>query len=272
MLVAMANALQLDAENRTEGVDEFKKGLLIAESTVTADEEKAAKSTEKVKNPSNKKYVLLAATITILILAVIAGILYFAVFREDDSEPAEQSSEYISSHESYLTVDASSAPEKHFSVPDFSGKSLAELLANPEYDEWFDFKVVKKEYSNKFSRGKICAQSVKVGTAVKKGTLVEFTMSLGPETVTVPKALKGMNKDQALIEILKLGIDFNNVSVVGKLGEETTEEFVVIETLPPMGEKINPDEAITIYYNTNVIAEESSDIDYPMDDYEDYGN
>lgn len=272
VLVAMANALQLDVENRTESVDEFKKGLLIAESTVTADDEKASKSTEKAKNPSNKKYVLLAATITILILAVIAGILYFAVFREDDSEPADQSSEYISSHESYLTVDASSAPEKHFSVPDFSGKSLAELLANPEYDEWFDFKVVKKEYSNKFSRGKICAQSVKVGTAVKKGTLVEFTMSLGPETVTVPKALKGMNKDQALIEILKLGIDFNNVSVVGKLGEETTEEFVVIETLPPMGEKINPDEAITIYYNTNVIAEESSDTDYPMDDYEDYGN
>ena len=152
-------------------------------------------------------------------------------------------------------------------MPDFSGKSLAELLANPEYDEWFDFKVVKKEYNSKVSRGKICAQSVKIGTAVKKGTLVEFTVSLGSDSVTVPKSLEGMNKDQALIEILKLGIDYNNVSVVGKLGEETTEEFVVIETLPAMGEKMSPDEAITIYYNTNVVKEESN-TDFPMDDYE----
>lgn len=273
VLIAMANALQLDAQNRTESAEEFRAGLLSAESVTYADNASTSKGEAKGREASNKKYVFIAAAITTAILAVIAVIFYFAVFREDDSEPADQSSEYISSHESYYTVDASSAPEKHFSVPDFSGKSLAELLANPEYDDWFDFKVVKKEYSNKFSRGKICAQSVKVGTAVKKGTVVEFTMSLGPDKVTIPKALEGMNKDQALIEILKLGIDFNNVRIEGKLGEESaTEEFVVIETLPPMGEKISPDEAITIYYNTNVVVEESSDTDYPMDDYEDYGN
>ena len=95
---------------------------------------------------------------------------------------------------------------------------------------------------------------------------MEFTVSLGPEKVTIPKALKGMNKDQALIEILKLGVDYNNVTVVGKLGEETTEEFIVFETSPKMGEKMNPDEAITIYYNTNVVQPESSESDYPMDD------
>ena len=33
-----------------------------------------------------------------------------------------------------------------------------------------------------------------------------------------------------------------------------------------MGEKMNPDEAITIYYNTNVVQPESSESDYPMDD------
>ncbi|MBQ3562097.1 MAG: PASTA domain-containing protein, partial [Clostridia bacterium] len=116
-----------------------------------------------------------------------------------------------------------------------------------------------------------CAQSVKIGTAVKKGTLVEFTVSLGPETVTIPRSLEGMNKDQALIEILRLGIDYNNVRVEGKLGEETTEEFVVFETSPAMGEKMSPDEAITIYYNSNIVKEESN-TDYPMDYYEDYGN
>ncbi len=258
VLVAMANALQLEPANRTQKIEDLKANLQAAES-VSELETQPKKSTGKNKKSGggDKKYVLIAALATALILAIIAGIFYFLLVK-DDEETASASSEFISSYESYHTISASSTPEKHLSVPDFSGKSLAELLANNEYAEWFDFKVVKKEYNNKVSRGKICAQSVKIGTAAKKGTVVEFTMSLGPELVTIPRALKGMNKDQALIEVLKLGIDYNNVTVIGKLGEETTEEFIVFETSPKMGEKMNPDEAITIYYNTNVVQPESS--------------
>lgn len=258
VLVAMANALQLESANRTQKIDDLKANLQLAE-TVSEPEAKPQKGGNKGKKSGggNKKYVLIAALATALILAIIAGIFYFLTLQDED-DTASNSSEFISSYESYHTVDASSTPEKHMSVPDFSGKSLAELLANNEYAEWFDFKVVKKEYNNKVSRGKICAQSVKIGTSAKKGTVVEFTVSLGPEQVTVPRALKGMNKDQALIEVLKLGIDYNNVTVIGKLGDETTEEFIVFETSPAMGERMNPDEAITIYYNTNVVKPESS--------------
>ena len=261
VLVAMANALQLEAENRTKKVENFRSTLQSAESQVQSEDKGDGSKGGKASKNSNKKYVLIAAVATILILAIIAGIVYLAALGGDE-DTESSSSEYISSYESYLTVSASSTPEKQLSVPDFSGKSLAELLANNEYAEWFDFKVVKKEYNNKVSRGKICAQSVKIGTSAKKGTVVEFTVSLGPEKITVPKALKGMNKDEALIEILKLGVDFGNVSVVGKLGEETTEEFVVFETSPAMGEKMSPDEAITIYYNTNVVQPESSEPDF----------
>lgn len=274
VLVAMANALQLEPANRTQNIDELKANLQTAESVSEPEvETKKSSGNGKKSNNSNKKYVLIAALATALILAIIAGIFYVLTLN-DDEDTASASSEFISSYESYHTIDASSTPEKHLSVPDFSGKSLAELLANNEYAEWFDFKVVKKEYNNKVSRGKICAQSVKIGTSAKKGTLVEFTVSLGPEKVTVPKALKGMNKDQALIEILKLGIDYNNVTVIGKLGEETTEEFIVFETSPKMGERMNPDEAITIYYNTNVVQppESSSEPDHSYDNgyYDDY--
>lgn len=276
VLIAMANALQLEPANRTQKMDDLKANLQTAESVSDSEEqpEKSGGNGKKQKN-SNKKYVLIAALATALILAIIAGVFYVLTLNNDE-DTAESSSEFISSYESYHTVDASSTPEKHLSVPDFSGKSLAELLSNNEYAEWFDFKVVKKEYNNKVSRGKICAQSVKIGTSAKKGTVVEFTVSLGPEQVTVPKALKGMNKDQALIEILKLGVDYNNISVVGKLGEETTEEFVVFETSPEMGTRMNPDEAITIYYNTNVVQppESSSEIEDGInDDYNgDFGN
>lgn len=265
VLVAMANALQLEPANRTQKIDDLKANLQTADTNEAQNQPQKSNKKGKKSGGGNKKYVLIAALATALILALIAGIFYVVTLNNEE-ETAESSSEFISSYESYHTINASSTPEKHLSVPDFSGKSLAELLANNEYAEWFDFKVVKKEYNNKVSRGKICAQSVKIGTSAKKGTVVEFTVSLGPEKVTIPRALKGMNKDQALIEILKLGVDYNNVTVVGKLGEETTEEFIVFETSPKMGEKMNPDEAITIYYNTNVVQPESSESDYPMDD------
>ncbi|MBE6760831.1 MAG: PASTA domain-containing protein [Ruminococcaceae bacterium] len=271
VLVAMANALQLEPANRTQKIEDLKANLQTAsEPTESEDRPQKNSNNGKKSGNSNKKYVLIAALATALILAIIAGIFYILTLNNDNDDTASASSEFISSYESYHTVDASSTPEKHLSVPDFSGKSLAELLANNEYAEWFDFKVVKKEYNNKVSRGKICAQSVKIGTAAKKGTVVEFTVSLGPEKVTVPKALKGMNKDQALIEILKLGVDYNNITVIGKLGEETTEEFIVFETSPAMGTKINPDEAITIYYNTNVVLPASSEPEYPTNDYDNY--
>ena len=270
VLVAMANALQLEPANRTQKIEDLKANLQLAEAA-SEPEAQPQKGGNKGKKSGggNKKYVLIAALATALILAIIAGIFYFLTL-QDDEDTASASSDFISSYESYHTIDASSTPEKHMSVPDFSGKSLAELLANNEYAEWFDFKVVKKEYNNKVSRGKICAQSVKIGTSAKKGTVVEFTVSLGPEQVTVPKALKGMNKDQALIEVLKLGIDYNNVTVIGKLGEETTEEFVVFETSPAMGERMNPDEAITIYYNTNVVQPPEPEASYDDGYYDDY--
>ena len=256
VLVAMANALQLEPEKRTATMDEFRENIQGAEPSEPVQAPKNNGENNK-KPSSNKKYVLIAALATALILAIIAGVFYVLTLNNSD-ETVSSSSEMQISQESYLTIDASSTPEKHMSVPDFSGKSVAELLENNEYAEWFDFKVVKKEYNNKVSRGKICAQSVQIGTAVKKGTVVEFTVSLGPEQITVPKALKGMHKDQALIEALRLGIDYDNITIVGKLGDETTEEFVVFETSPAMGTRMNPDQRLTIYYNTNVVVPESS--------------
>jgi serine/threonine-protein kinase len=260
VLIAMANALQLEPENRTKNLEDLRANLQTVETTESAP--KAAQKSGENKNgkkSGGSKYVLLAALITMIVLGAIAG-AFFLLSQGDKDDVDSSSSDMQTSYESYHTVSASSTPEKHMSVPDFSGKSLVEVLENDEYSEWFDFKIVKKEYNEKVSRGKICAQSIKIGTAVKRGTVVEFTVSLGPEKVTVPKSLKGMNKDEALIEALRLGIDFNNITIVGKLGEKTEEEFIVFETLPEMGEKMSPDERLTIYYNTNVeVPEESSD-------------
>ena len=267
VLVAMANALQLEPHNRTENMDVFREDLNSTEVSKPVSEEKGE---EKKKKSGNKKYVLIAALVTFLIFAIIGGIFFFATKGVNEGEDVS-SSEADVSYESYVTIDASSAPEKHMSVPDFSGKSLPEILDNSEYVEWFEFKVVKKEYNDQVSKGKVCAQSVKIGTAVKKGTAVELTVSLGPETVTIPRSMMGMNKDEAMIEAFKLGLDYDNIEVRGKMGEKTTKEYTVFETSPAMGSKISPDERLIIYYNTNVVLP-SSEPEYVEPTYQDDSN
>lgn len=272
VLITMANALQLEPANRTKTMAEMRESLQVAEveAPVQAKNSATAASNnsgnKKPKKSGGKKYILIAALITLLIIGLVLGVIFYLNHKNSTGD-GSSSSELQTSYESYHTVSASSTPEKHLSVPDFSGSSYADLLENDEYSNWFDFKVVRKEYNNKFSRGKICAQSVKVGTAAKKGTVVELTVSLGPDKVKIPESLKGMTKEEALIAMLKRGLDFENITVVGKMGEKTTEEFIVFQTIPAMGETISPDDRITIYYNTNVVEPEVSS--EPSEYYED---
>lgn len=257
VLVAMANALQIEAADRTPTITEFKADLQAAESYVEQSYEK----TKKVQGAkgNNKKYTLFAALATAILLAIIGIIVYFSFFSGDGEETSSAASLPTNSIQSYHTIDASSTPEKQQSVPDFSGKTLPELI--DEYGDWYEFNVAKKEYNSKIERGKICAQSVQIGTVTKKGTKVELTISLGSEKVTLPKKLSGMTKDEALIELLKLGFEYNNIEFMEKMGDTQTKEQVVIETSPAMGEKVSPDQRITVYYNTNIVSDENTQIE-----------
>ena len=254
VLVAMANALQIEAADRTPTIAEFKADLQAAEAYTNEGSGKP----QKVKGArgSNKKYTLFAALATAILLAIIGIIVYFSFFSNNGEDTSSAPSLPTNSVESYHTIDASSTPEKQQSAPDFSGKTLPELI--DEYGDWYEFNVAKKEYNSNIERGKVCAQSLKIGTVTKKGTKVELTISLGSEKVTLPKKLSGMTKDEALIELLKLGFEYDNIEFMGKSGDTQTKEQVVIETSPAMGEKVSRDERITVYYNTNILQEQTS--------------
>lgn len=254
VLVAMANALQIEPADRTASMEDLRADLQTMDAVVPAEEQREGGKAASGK-AATRKYTLIAAIATALVLALIAGIVYLAAFRGDDEEDA--SSVYsMPSTVSVGDIGNSSKPESFFSVPDFSGNTVAELLENEEYAKWFEFKVVRKEYNDKIAKGKICAQSVAIGTAAKKGTAVELTVSLGPETFSVPKKLKGMTKQEAYITLLELGLEPGNIEFIEKMDEVATEEEVIIETDPAMGDKITPDSTIILYYNTNIIVDE----------------
>lgn len=259
VLVAMANALQIEPTLRTATMEQMREDLQSLENiTPVADTNNDATSKVAVSKKSTQKYTVFAAVATILILAVLAGIVYFAFFRETGEDVSSSSSVYIPSTVSVGDIGNSSKPEALFSVPDFSGSSVAELVNNEEYKKWFEFKVVKKEYNDKFAKGKVCAQSVAVGTSAKKGTEVELTVSLGPSTVVLPKKLKGMTKQEAYITLLELGLEPANIEFIEKMDATPTEQEVIIEAAPELGAKISPDDKIILYYNINIIVDEPS--------------
>ena len=260
LLIALANALQLRPEDRTSSAEAFKADLdssdvVISETHTKQEDEK----NYAPKNNSTKKYTLIASVATAVILAVLSLVIYFIVFKDSgEKETPSSSTPSIASVVSVGDIGNSEKPESLFSVPDFTGKTYAELLDNDEYKKWFVFTVAKKEYSDTVEKGKICGQSLAVGSSAKKETKIELTVSLGPKEVTIPKKLQGMTKEEAYVALLELGFDPSNIEFIEKRDDTPTEKEVIIEASPQIGTKISPDEAITLYYNSNIIVPEDN--------------
>lgn len=257
VLIALANALQLRGEDRTPSAESFKADLDSSDMVMseTSGKQAAENHSGTGKNNSTKKYTVIAAIATAGILLVLAAIVYFIAFKEPKSDKESSSSPSIASVVSVGDIGNSQKPESLFSVPDFTGSTYASLLENDEYGKWFVFTVVKKEYSDTVERGKICGQSVAVGTNAKKETKVELTVSLGPKEVTLSKKLKGMTKSEAYIALLELGFEPANIEFIEKRDDTATKEEVIIEASPELGTKISPDSSVVLYYNSNIISE-----------------
>ncbi len=261
VLVALANALRLSPDDRTASMEAFREDISSFEMTILEEKEALLKQKEPQKPQSTKKYTVIAAIVTALVLAVLAIIVYFATQKEPE-EPNTSSTLSLPSVVSVGDIGNSSKPDPLFSVPDFTNKTFAEVAANDEYKKWFVFTVEKKEYNDTVPKGKICNQSLAVGTSAKRDTEIKLTISLGPAEVTFPAKLKGMSRDKAYVTLLEMGFDPSQIEFVAKMGETATEEEVIIEALPSLGSKISPDSSVILYYNANIITDdETSSVD-----------
>ncbi len=70
-------------------------------------------------------------------------------------------------------------------LPDFVGKTQEEILSNPDYNDYYNFKFEQK-YSSDYEAGKICEQSPEANKKVKKGVEVTLTVSLGQKKLSFP--------------------------------------------------------------------------------------
>lgn len=275
VLSALANALQVLPKNRTENIEAFKNELVYAETAEPVKPKQVSESRKKEsggkpkKSGSTAKYVILSSVCTAVVFLGIVAILVFTVFRNDifggSSSSGSDSDLSVSAPvvDKIGTIDSGAEETATlYQVPSFSGKYYAEITESEDY-EMFEFIIKDKEFSDKYSKGQICAQSLAEGSKVVRDTKIEVTISLGPKEIKIANVV-GLDETAAKLELLKQGFLYENIEVLEKYDEDH-EPGVVLEQEPKNNTKVNSDVAVKIYINSytgNTDTETDTDSSY----------
>ncbi len=262
VLVAIANGMQVKIENRTKNIDTFKNELVYGETQENlrrAANARAAnkpeKASEKSKTSNRKggsvKYAAISAGVTAALFLVVAIILCI-VFKDaifGTSEPVFNNSEIASMPDVDIIGDVDPGAEESailYEVPELVGKYYYQLEDEEDYER-FKFVIKDKEYSDKYERGVICAQSVEAGTPVENETEIQITISLGPKEITIANVV-GLDEMSAKLELLKQGFLYENIKVE-QIQDTELAPGIVLRQTPEYKETVNAEIIVTIYVN-----------------------
>lgn len=249
VLTALANALQILPEDRTQTVDSFKADLMQNGGFDEYDEE----YDDYVRPKGVKRYGILAAAATIVLVFVVFGVLAATVFKDTffPDKTVAQAEQPASSLASLLPMESN---EKLYEMPSLVGATYAQVAANADYISVFQFEIESAVYNDEYERGYIIEQTPAAGEAVPRGETVKLKISLGSSSVSMPN-LSGLTEEEAIIELMKVGFFYDSITVMETYDTNAAAEKVV-ETDPKAGATINPAGSVKIFVNTYV--EESS--------------
>ncbi len=271
VLTALANALQIEPENRTADMSALRAALTPQTADVPT---RTAKSAPEKKKIGTKQYALIAGLLTALVLLGVAATLAFTVFR-DQLFPQEDvgSSSYVSapSVSSFGEQDSSydnTPVERLYDVPKFENEKYAAVVNDVDYSQTFKFKLKDTKHSDSVPEGYIISQSVKAGEKVKKETEIELIVSAGPAEITIPD-LTGKSQIDAYITLLELGFAKESIEFMERY-DDTKPPQSIISAEPEFGTKISRYDSILIFINS---YEETDELDtYDGSSSSDVGN
>ncbi len=109
--------------------------------------------------------------------------------------------------------------------------------------------VVERRFDRIIEEGNIIIQEPLPDARVKKGRIVNLTVSLGAETLTVP-ALSGVNYEQGISIIKKIGLV---VAKVDSVFSDSVEIGKIIETIPEADAEVKKGDGIRIVLSRGLI-------------------
>lgn len=256
VLSALANGLQVLPQNRTADIEAFKNELVYAETAEPVKKPNEASRSDETKSKTEKggtvKYVIISAACTAIVFTAIVAVLVLTVFKDDffgstSSDSGGSSSVAAPSVDQIGTVDSGAGESTVlFEIPNLLGRYYSEL-EDAEDCEKFNITIKNLEYSDKYARGQICAQTVAEGTEAARDTKIEVTVSLGAREIKIANVL-GLEEVDAKLELLKQGFLYNNIEVLEKY-DESKKPGAVIEQEPKYGTQISPEAKVKIFVN-----------------------
>lgn len=219
-LSALADALQILPNDRTQSIEDFRDELSAAPSVVNRTarenvENESRRAPRRRKRNNNKKYVAVAALITAVVLGVVMLILSQTVLRQnnDDTNVTTTLSAEQTTKPDYSQLIEN---KSKIQVPDFTKYTASELESDQstEYIEIKEkFTIVWDRKTDNSEKGTILAQSVKAGEMVDRGSQITLTVSIGNGMITVPN-VEDLKKDAALLELCKSGFIYDNIDIM----------------------------------------------------------
>lgn len=260
VLAALANGLKVKPMDRTRNIETLKNELVYGEivtnepvvATAQVSKPMPQKVTKSNERKSNMLRFIISVLVTVLVLGVIGYFGYKAFIKNDEKKDSSEKTSTVVSNSSSedSSPEESEDPDsgvKLYEVPDFSGKTYAEIIADEDY-KIFEISIKSKAYSSKIARGKVCKQTVEKGSEVEKGTKIQVVISLGSKTFKMPNVV-GLDEQSAKLELLKAGFLYENISVGSKFDDQQ-DPGEILNQSPAYGETVNSDMKVTIDINT----------------------
>ena len=281
VLTALANALQIMPENRTQDMDNLRISLTpVGEFTTTAIPVKNVKpvkttpvktasiskkideKSDKSNSKSSGKYIVVSCLITAAVFIIIGAIVFFALggdLLKPSGEPvgseASLSEESIPSENTNIIITPEDK-DKLYQVPKLVGQKYSDVIENIDYNTVFTFEVVNKKFSDQYPRGYVLEQTPNTEQSVKKGTIIQLVLSLGPQKVAVPDVM-GKDSDEAVLELLKKGFAYENIEILKDYSSNKKEDTVV-SVEPGVNQKIDADTRIVLRVAAGVTTSSST--------------
>ena len=273
VLETLANALQVLPDDRTQNIDDMRRGLSVSSVQVSAgvgvgvgtgvqagqvianNQRNAAP--QRAEKPKKKKgtglYGLVAGIVTAFLLAVIIFFVLYTLGVFSGDSDTTSSGNGLESVQSFTSVPSEleslpSATNGKLELVNFVGHNYTDVILNQDYKDNLKFKISYKEYSDEYMKGQIISQNPKVGEIVDVGTTVEMVVSLGPANINMIDVI-GQDRDSALLELLKAGFSIENITFEEKYVKDAPPG-VVLQTDPEPGMRIGIDTKVTVTLNS----------------------
>ncbi len=264
VLVAMANALQIEVGDRTSTMEQLKTDIQGSnEPVVTPVKGKEEEKTTPAQKQSTAKYVLIASIATALIIGLIGLLVYLFILPHDKGEDVSSDTSIVSSEVSTEPDVVVESDDDYVIIPDLCDQTMQQINNNEQLQKYFDIVVREEKYDDKYARGRICGQYTEPNKKVAKkdgeDVVIEVIVSMGPSEIKIPKQILNKTEKDARIILYELGFKSDTITFIEKMDDEQTEEKIVIGTYPEIGETVRPYDNLIVYINANLKPEEEEE-------------